>query len=99
VFAQPQARIEAVADQHLGEVGITAIFGQPAHVVEILALGVAAEVDGCEIQIGDVRRKLQQVVDVGIREVERGAGERRVAAARFLRRRLDHGDRCTRLVR
>ena len=57
VAAQPEARFIAVADEHLGEIGVTAIFGEATHVVEILAFGVAAEVDGREIQVRDVRRE------------------------------------------
>ena len=99
LFAQPKPGVETVADQHLGEIGVAAILGQPAHVVEILAFGVAAEVDAAEIEIGDVGCQPQQVIDLGIGEAERTAGERRVAAARVLWRRLDHGDGGTCLMR
>ena len=97
--AQPKTSIEAVADQHLGEIGVAAILGQPPHVVEILAFGVAAEVDAAEVEVGDVGCKAQQVIDLGIGEAERTAGERRVAAARLSWRRLDHGDGGTCLLR
>ena len=99
LLAQPQPGVEAIADQHLGEIWIATIFGQPAHVVEILAFGVAAEVDAAEIEIGDVGCKAQQVIDLGIGEAECAAGERRVAAARVSRRRLDHRDGGSRFVR
>ncbi len=96
---QPQSGFEAVADQHLGQFGVAAVLGQPAHVVEVLAFGVAAEVDGGEIEVGDVGRQLQQLIDTGVFEAECAAGESRVAAACLLRRGLDHRDRRARLVR
>ena len=46
VAAKPDAGLEAVADQDLGEVGIATVFGEATHVVEILRFGVAAEIDG-----------------------------------------------------
>ena len=62
MLAQPKPSVEAVADQHLREIRVAAVLGQPAHVVEILAVGVAAEVDARQIEVGDVGRKPQQVV-------------------------------------
>ena len=38
LLAQPQPSLEAVADQHLGEFWIAAVFSEPPHVVEILAI-------------------------------------------------------------
>src|SRR5580698_3152241 len=63
MLAQPHAGLETVADQHLGEFGITAIFGEPPHVIEILAIRVATEIDRCQIEIGNVGCQMQQVVD------------------------------------
>ena len=81
MLAQPKSSVEAVADQHLGEIRVAAVLGQPAHVVEILAVGVAAEVDARQIEVGDIGRKPQQVFDAGIGEAECTARERGVAAA------------------
>ena len=64
MFAQPQTGFEAVADQHLGQLRIAAIsVNRPF--VEILAFRVAAEVDGAEVEIGDVGCQPQEIVDGG----------------------------------
>ena len=99
VLAQPQAGLEAIADQHLGQVGIAAVFGQPAHVVEILALACRCRnrcVDRSSSAMSGASRSRSSTLEY---EAKRAAGERRVAAARLLWRRFDHGDRGAGLVR
>src|SRR5262249_48910769 len=43
--AKPQARFITVADQHFSQIRIAPVFGQPAHVIEILLFGIGAEID------------------------------------------------------
>ena len=88
----PGRGFEAVADQYLAQILIGAVLRQLEHVVEILLFGVAAEVDVREVLIRHRRQDLEQVLDAGIGEAEGAAGEMRIAAALFERRRLQHQD-------
>jgi hypothetical protein len=95
--AHPLHRLEAAADQDVGELGVAAIVGHPAHIVEIFVGRVTAEIDVALLVLGQVV-ELHQVVDT----VEDHAhGARRVgavAAALGLGRRFQHGDRGARLT-
>ena len=88
VAAQPQRRVVAARDQHLGEFGVAAVLRQPSHVVEILFARVGAEIDASEVEFGDVGCQAQQVRDAVMDEAERSAGERGIACPGVLRRHL-----------
>ena len=95
--AHPLHRLEGAADQDVGQLGIAAVIGHPAHVVEILVGRVAAEVDIALLVLGEVV-ELYQVVDT-VEDHAHGAGRvGAVAAALFLGGGLQHGDRSTRLT-
>ena len=97
---QPQAGVEAVADQHLGQFGIAAVFGQPAHVVEILALAYSCRSRWSPDRDRQYRApSCSRSSTVGILEAEGAAGECGVAAARLLRCGFDQGDGRARLMR
>ncbi len=86
----PGGGFEAVADQDFAEVLVGAVLRQLEHVVEILLFGVAAEVDVREVVVRHRGQHLEQVLDAGIGEAERAAGEMRIAAALLERGRFQH---------
>ena len=86
----PGGGLEAVADQDFAEVLVGAVLRQLEHVVEILLLGVGAEVDVREVLVRHRGQHLEQVLDAAIGEAEGAAGEMRIAAALLERRRLQH---------
>ncbi len=81
--AHPHPGLEAAADQDLGHVGVAAVLGQPAHIVEILLLGVGAEIDVPELGLVHVGDEAREVLAAVIDDAERAAGEGRVAGARL----------------
>ena len=99
MLLEPQRRLVGPADQHLGQLRVAAVLRQPAHVVEILAFRVGAEIDVRQVEIGDVRRQGEKFVDPVVNEAECAPGEGGVAAARGLRRGFQHGDGDSGLVR
>ena len=90
VALQPEARIVAIVDEDVGELRVAAELGEPAHVLEIAIGRVAPEIDAGEVEIGDVGREPDQVLDVGIDEAEGPSGEGRVPRARVGRCGLHH---------
>ena len=96
--AHPLHGLEGAADQDVGQLGVAAIVGHPAHVVEILVGGVAAEIDVALFVLGEVV-ELNQIVDA-VEDHAHGAGRiGAVAAALGFGSRLQHGHRGARLAR
>jgi len=65
LLAHPHRALEAAADQDFGQVGIAAILGQPAHIVEIFFLGIRPEIDIPElglVHVGDQAREVSRAV-------------------------------------
>ncbi len=93
MLGQPNRRLVAVGDQNIGEVRVGTPLGQAADIVDILLAGVGAEIDIGEVEIGDVRREAQEVVNALIDEAERAAGEGGVAGTRAFGRGLEHHHR------
>ena len=93
LVAQPQHGRLAALDQDLAQVGIGAVFGDAAHVVEEFLLGVGAEVGFGDLLVGQVRHQRAQIVDAVIDAAERAGGEPAVAAGLVLRRALQHQHR------
>ena len=60
--AHPLQGLEAAADQDVGELGVAAVVGHPAHVVEELVGRVGAEIDVALLVLGEVV-ELGEVVD------------------------------------
>jgi hypothetical protein len=77
-------------DQDLGHVRVAAVLGQPAHIVEILLLGVGAEIDVPELGLVHVGDQSREVLAAVIDDAERAAGEGRVAGARLFGGDLQH---------
>jgi hypothetical protein len=90
LLAQPQRGVEAAADQDLGQVGIAAILGQPAHIVEILLLGIGADIDMAQLVLADIGNEPSEVVKAVIDDAKRAAGKSRVAAPRLFRGDFQH---------
>ena len=84
VLAQPQHGRIRLLDQNLAEVWVRAIVRRPAHVVEVVFLGVCAEFEAGHFFIGQVRHQLPQIVDSAERKTEAAAREPAVAAADLL---------------
>ena len=93
LVAHPQHGGLAVLDQHLAQIGIGAVFGDAAHVVEELLLGVGAEVGLRHLLIRQVGHQLAQVLDAVIDAAEGAGGKAAVAAGLVLRRALEHQHR------
>ena len=90
VLGKPHGCIKGVADQHIRQIRVRAVFGETADIIEILLAGIGAEIDLAEIKILDIRRQLQQIVDTIIDKPKRPSGERGIPGARRLRCRLQH---------
>jgi hypothetical protein len=90
LLRHPGRGLEAVAHEHLAQLGVGAILRHLEHVVEVLVFGVGAEIDVREILVGERRQHGDQVLDAAIGKTKGTAGEVRVAAALFERRRLQH---------
>ena len=99
LVAHPQCRLEAAADQDLGQIGVAAILGQPAHVVEILRLVISAEIDVGELVVVDVGDQPREVVTAVIDDAKGAAGKGRVAALLILGGDFEHQHRGTVLPR
>ena len=93
LFAHPHAGGKAAADQDLGQIGVAAILGQPAHIVEILLLGIGAEIDVFELGLVHVGDQPGEVLAAVIDDPERAAGKGRIAAALVLGRHFEHQHR------
>jgi len=93
LVAHPQHGRLAALDQNFAQVGIGAIFGDAAHVVEKLFLGVGAEVGLRNLLVGEIRHQRAQVIDAVIDAAERAGGEAAVAAGFIFRRALQHQHR------
>ena len=96
--AHPFQGLEAATDQDVGQLGVAAVVGHPAHVVEELVGAIAAEIDVAFFVVGQVI-KLGEIVDAVENHPHCACGIGAVAAALSLRRRLQHGDRRPLLVR
>src|SRR5262249_7724888 len=96
---QPLQRRVAPPHQELDEIGIAAMLGDARHVVEILVLGVGAEVRGALLLLGKIGNELDEIVDGPIGDTDRAGRERRVSAALGERRALEHGDARARFAR
>ena len=94
LVVHPQHGFLAAGDQNLAQVGIGAVFGNAAHVVEEFLLRVGAEVGFGDFLVGQVRHQPAQVLDPVIDAAERAGGEAAVAAGFLFRRALqhEHGD-------
>ena len=90
LLAHPQPGVKAPRDQNLGQVGVAAVFGQPADIVVILFLGIGADIDIGEFVVADVGDQPGEVVEAVIDDAPGAAGKRRIAAAPVLRRDLQH---------
>src|SRR5207237_8662635 len=88
LLAHPPGRVEASRNQDFAEVGVTAIFGEPPDIVEILLSGVGADIDILQFVVVDVRYQLREVVKAVIDDAEGAAGKGGIAPARGLRRDL-----------
>ncbi len=97
--AHPHPSLEAAADQDLGHVRVAAVLGQPAHIVEILLLGVGAEIDVPELGLVHVGDQAREILAAVIDDAERAAGKRGVSAARLLGGDLQHQHAGTVLAR
>ena len=80
-------------DQNLAQIGIGAIFGDAAHVVEEFLLGVGTEVGLGDLLIGQVRHQRAQILDAIVDAAEGAGGEAAIAAGFVLRRALQHQHR------
>ena len=88
----PLQGLEAAADQDVGQLGVAAVVGHPAHVVEELVGRVAAEIDVALLVLREVV-ELHQVVDA-VEDHPHGARRVGAVAAAFLfGGGLQHGDR------
>ena len=90
LLAHPQPGLEAAPDQGLGEVGVAAVLGQPAHVIEILRLAVGAEIDVPEFGLVHVGDQPRQVLRPVIDDAKGAAGKGGVAGALLLGRDFEH---------
>ena len=99
LFAHPQSGIEAAADQDLGQIGVATILGQPAHVVEILLLGVGAEIDVAQFGLVHVGDQPAQILAAVVDDAKGAAGKGGVAAALVLGGDFEHQHRGTVLAR
>ena len=57
LLLHPHDRFPAAFDQELAQHGISAVFGDPAHVVEELLFGVSAEVGARHFGVGEIRHQ------------------------------------------
>ena len=87
---QPPHRVLAARDQQLAEIGIGAIFGHPAHVVEELVPGVGAEIRVGDFILGEIGHQRLEIIDAVIDAAERPGGEPAVAAGLRFRCALEH---------
>jgi len=86
----PQHGRLAALDQNFAQVRIGAIFGDAAHVVEKLFLGVGAEVGLRHLLVGEIRHQRAQILNAVINAAERTGGEPAVAAGLFRGRAFQH---------
>jgi len=93
LLLQPPHRVLAARDQKLAEIGIGAILGHPAHVVEELVLGVGAEIGVGDLILGEIGHQRLEIVDAVIDAAECAGGESAVAAGLRLRCALEHEHR------
>ena len=92
-LAHPHAGLEALGDQDFGQIGVAAVFGQPADIVVILFFGVGADIDIGQLVVADVGDQPRQIVEAVIDDAPGAAGKGRVAAAPVLRRDFQHQHR------
>ena len=76
--------------QDLEQLGIGAVLGDAAHVVEELVLGVGAEIGDGDLVLGEVGHQRLQVLDAVVDAAEGAGREAAVAAVLALRRALQH---------
>jgi hypothetical protein len=88
--AHPHPGLETAADQDLGHVRVAAVLGQASHIVEILLLGVGAEIDVAELGLAHVGDQPGEILGAVIDDAERAAGEGGVAGACLLGRDFEH---------
>ncbi len=81
LLAHPHPGLEAAADQDLGHVRVATVLGQPAHIVEILFLGVGPEIDVPELGLVHVGDQPAEILAALIDDAEGAAGEGGVAGA------------------
>ena len=88
----PLQGLEAAADQDVGQLGVAAVVGHPAHIVEELVGRIAAEIDVALLVLREVV-ELHQVVDA-VENHPHGARRVGAVAAAFLfGGSLQHGHR------
>src|SRR5580704_15144587 len=71
LLAHPDAGVEALRDQDLGQVGVAAVFGEAPHIVVILLGGVGADIDVLQLVAADVGNQPGEVVEAVIDDPER----------------------------
>ncbi len=93
LLAHPQPGLKAAADQDFGQVGVAAILGHPSHVVEILLLGVGAEIDVAQLGLVHVGDQPRQILAAVVDDAKGAAGKGGVAAALILGGDFEHQHR------
>ena len=91
--------VEALRDQDFGQVGVAAVFGEPADIVVILLVGVGADIDIGQLVVADVGDQPREIVEAVIDDAPGAAGKGRIAAAPVLRRDFQHQHRGAVLLR
>ena len=94
----PLARIHSMVSRlrvtsSLAQLGVGAVLGDAAHVVEELLLGVGAEIGVLDLLVGQVGHQPPEVLDAVVDAAEGAGGEAAVAAGFGLRRPLEHEHR------
>ena len=89
VAGHPAEIVSTVGDERLGQVRVTAVFGDPGQVVQELLGRVRPEVGVGHLGISEIGHQGSQVVDAVVDSPHESAGERTVAAGQSFRRPLE----------